>query len=496
MADEVSHMLHEEPTKKREQISMVCIDELVPQNHLLRKIDRIIDWSFIYELVKEKYSPDFGRPSIDPVILIKIVLIQYLYGIRSMRQTIREIEVNLAYRWFLGLGMYEKVPHFSTFGKNYTRRFKGTDLFEQIFSKILQTCIDAGLVDPSEVFIDATHVKACANGNKLQQKVVQEEALFYEEQLKKEINEDRIAHGKKPLKDEDNDDDDDNDLSGESDSKPEKEIKVSTTDPDSGWFHKGKHKQVFAYSIETACDKHGWVLGFTVNPGNEHDSRTFKGIYDKIKNPELKTVILDAGYKTPAIAKLLLDDEVQPLFPYKRPMTKDGFFRKHEYVYDEYYDCYICPANNILKYSTTNREGYREYKSNCQDCESCPYLSQCTESKNHVKVIARHIWESYMEQAEDIRHTLGMKDLYDQRKETIERIFGSAKEYHGFRYTNMIGKARMSMKAALTFTCINLKKLAKIKGGNPSLSGCLWHFLQLLRTFGGIQNKMAPAIAC
>lgn len=152
MAEEVSQMLHEEPPKKREQISLVCIDELVPQNHLLRKIDRVIDWSFIYDLVKEKYSPDFGRPSIDPVILIKIVLIQYLYGIRSMRQTIREIEVNLAYQWFLGLGMYEKVPHFSTFGKNYTRRFKGTDLFEQIFSKILQTCIDAGLVDPSEVF--------------------------------------------------------------------------------------------------------------------------------------------------------------------------------------------------------------------------------------------------------------------------------------------------------------------------------------------------------
>ena len=215
-------MLHEEPTKKREQISLVCIDELVPQNHLLRKIDRVIDWSFIYDLVKEKYSPDFGRPSIDPVILIKIVLIQYLYGIRSMRQTIREIEVNLAYRWFLGLGMYEKVPHFSTFGKNYTRRFKGTDLFEQIFTRVLQECIDAGLVDPSEVFIDATHVKACANNNKLQQKAVQEEALFYEEQLKKEIDEDRIAHGKKPLK---NEDDDDNDpSSGESGSKPEKEI--------------------------------------------------------------------------------------------------------------------------------------------------------------------------------------------------------------------------------------------------------------------------------
>ena len=99
-----------------------------------------------------------------------------------------------------------------------------------------------------------------------------------------------------------------------------------------------------------------------------------------------------------------------------------------------------------------------------------------------------------MEQAEDIRHTLGMKNLYDQRKETIERIFGSAKEYHGFRYTNMIGKARMTMKAALTFTCMNLKKLAKIKGENPSLSGYLWHFLLLLSSLFGTENKMAPAI--
>ena len=493
MAKGVNRMLHEEPKKKREQFSVVCIEDLVPQNHLLRKIERVIDWSFIYDLVKEKYSPDFGRPSVDPVILIKIVLIQYLYGIRSMRQTIREIEVNLAYRWFLGLDMYDKVPHFSTFGKNYTRRFKGTDLFEQIFSKILQECINAGLVDPSEVFIDATHVKACANSNKLQQKAVQEEAMFYEEQLQKEINEDRVAHGKKPLKDKDDDDDD---PSGESGSKPEKEIKVSTTDPDSGWFHKGKHKQVFAYAIQTACDKHGWILGFTVHPGNEHDSRTFKSIYDKIKTPELKRVVADAGYKTPAIAKLLLDDEVLPVFPYKQPMTKEGFFRKYEYVYDEYYDCYICPANKILKYSTTDREGYREYKSNCGDCEACPYLSQCTESKNHVKVVTRHVWEPYMEKVEDIRHTLGMKDLYDQRKETIERIFGTAKEYHGFRYTNMIGKARMTMKAALTFTCINLKKLARIMGENPSHSGQFMHILQSVLEFLDILNKEVSAFAC
>ena len=292
--------------------------------------------------------------------------------------------------------------------------------------------------------------------------------MFYEELLKKEIDEDRIAHGKKSLKDKD-DEDQTPPASGGSIDEIENEIpegvktqKYSVTDPESGWFRKGEHKHVFAYSVETACDKHGWILGYTVNPGNLHDSRTFKGLYDKIKDERIKTLIMDAGYKTPAIAKLLLDDGVQPLFPYKRPMTKKGFFRKSEYVYDEHFDCYLCPNNQVLRYSTTNREGYREYKSCGDRCSNCPYLSQCTESRDHVKVVTRHIWEPYMETCEDIRYTIGMKELYAKRKETIERLFGSAKEIHGFRYTQMIGKARMEMKAGLTYACMNLKKLAKI----------------------------------
>lgn len=461
-------MMTQEQEKVRKQMQIVCVDDLVPQNHLLRIIDKAIDWSFVYDLVKDKYSEEKGRPSIDPVTLIKIPLIQYLYGIKSMRQTIKEIEVNMAYRWFLGLELYDAVPHFSTFGKNYTRRFKDTDLFEQIFRHILEECYRFKLVDPTEVFVDATHVKARANNKKMQKRIAQQEALFFEDMLKKEINSDRVEHGKKPFKKKD---DDDHKPSGGdkfedyTDDIPldEKTIKCSTTDPESGWFRKGDHKHVFAYGVQTACDKNGWILDFSVNPGNEHDSRTFKKLYDRIQNIGMKRCIVDAGYKTPAIAKLLLDDGIEPIFPYKRPMTKDGFFKKNEYVYDEYNDCYICPNNHMLPYSTTNREGYREYKSCGYMCERCPYLEQCTHSKNCVKVVTRHIWENYMEVCEDIRHTNGMKELYSHRKETIERIFGTAKENHGFRYTQMYGKARMTMKVALTFACMNLKKLAKIK---------------------------------
>ena len=345
------------------------------------------------------------------------------------------------------------------------------------------------LVDTEHIFVDSTHVKACANSKKMRKRVAHEQALWYEQELKEEIQKDRAAHGKKPLKDNDKNDSPPPTASGgesfadETESQiPEgaKTQKCSTSDPESGWFRKGEHKHVFAYAVETACDKHGWILGYTVHPGNEHDSRTFPLLYEKIKDFKPDMMIMDAGYKTPAIAHLLLEDGIQPLFPYKRPMTKEGFFKKYEYAYDEYYDCYVCPGNQVLKYSTTNRDGYREYKSCGLFCSSCPYLHQCTESKDHVKVITRHVWEEYMEKAEDIRHTIGNKEIYQQRKETIERLFGTAKEQHGFRYTQYIGKARMEMKAGLTFACMNLKKLAKILEIRESKMKESWSFLRFL----------------
>ncbi|MCQ2554409.1 MAG: IS1182 family transposase [Clostridia bacterium] len=461
-------------TKNKEnkgQIQMVSLEQLVPEDHLLRKIDNLIDFSFIYDLVEDKYSPDFGRPSIDPVTLIKLPLIQCMFGIRSMRQTIQEIKVNVAYRWFLGLDFFDDVPHFSTFAKNYKRRFEGTDLFEQIFTQILYQCMKHKVVDTKTFFVDATHVKAAANNKKATKILVAKKtAKFFDEKLNEEIDKDREEHGKKPFKDKD--DDNGNEGGSGEDEGNLTEKKVSTTDPESGWFHKGEHKEVFAYSVESASDRNGWIMGYTIHPGNEHDSQTFPAIYEKLKsfNPEM--IVADAGYKTPAIAKLLLDDGVIPLMPYRRPMTKKGFFRKYEYVYDEISDSYICPNGQHLTYRTTNREGYREYKSNPRVCESCPYLGRCTNSKAHQKLITRHVWEKYIEICEEVRLSKGMKEIYDNRKQTIERIFGTAKENHGMRYTQMVGKEKMSMKVGLTFACMNMKKLVKIMELRETLNSC------------------------
>lgn len=455
-------MLTINKSDKRNQVEIISIDQLVPKDHLVRKLDACIDFSFIYDLVKDMYSTETGRPSIDPVVLFKIVFIQYIFGIKSMRQTITEIETNVAYRWFLGYGLHDKIPHFTTFGKNYVRRFKDTDVFEKIFMRILEQAIDAGFIDTDAVFIDSTHVKANANKKKHNKVKLEKKMRSYQELLDKEINEDREIHGKKPL-----------DMSKK---KEYKEVKISKTDPDSGMLYKSEKEKCYAYSFHTACDKNGFILGIDVTAANVHDSAMFKTILDKVKRNlgKPKYVAVDAGYKIPYIAKLLIDQEIRPVMPYTRPRGKKEFFRKHEYVYDEYYDCYICPNNQILKYSTTNRDGYREYKSDPKICINCPDINKCTNSKNHTKVVTRHIWENYMEEVEHLRHTSINKEIYEMRKETIERVFADMKEKHGMRWTTLRGLKKVKAQAMLIAACMNLKKIAnwmwrsRKNGPNPS----------------------------
>lgn len=141
-------------------------------------------------------------------------------------------------------------------------------------------------------------------------------------------------------------------------------------------------------------------------------------------------------------------------------MTKKGFFKKYQFVYDEQFDCYICPNNQILNYSTTDREGYRNYKSDSTKCKKCSFLNECTNSKNTQKVVTRHIWQEYLEEADHLRHNTYIKKVYSRRKETIERIFADAKERHAMRYTRLKSLAKVTAEVTLIFACMNLKKMA------------------------------------
>ena len=435
---------------ERNDIRFVCLEELVPHDHLLRKIEKAVDFNEIYPMVEPYYCHDNGRPAVDPVLLVKMVLIQHLFGIRSLRQTVKDIDMHIAYRWFLKMGIDTPVPHFATVSYAFATRFPG-ELSEHIFAWVLDAAVGRGMVKPETVFIDGTHIKASANKRKKRKELADVTARVYEQQLRDEINADRIDHGKKPLKDKDDDQD-----------PPTREVTVSTIDPESGVFSKGEHETQFAYEAHTACDNNGFVLGYEVTPGNVHDSVAFDAVYDQVtaQFPRIDTVVMDSAYRTPWICKRIFEDGKQASLPYKNPMTKSGFFKRYDYIYDDIFDCIICPNNQILSYSTTNRDGYREYKSDPKVCASCPQLHRCTHSKNHQKVVTRHIWDVWIGLAEAFRKTPEGRASYARRKETIERVFADAKEKHAMRYTHHRGRTRVKAWVGFKFAAMNLKKMA------------------------------------
>ena len=295
---------------QRNVIEFVSLDAMVPEDHLLRKIDATINFDRIYDFVKDLYCEDNGRPSVDPVVLFKIVLIQHIYGIPSLRRTLDEINMNMAYRWFLGYPINEAIPHFSTVSYNFKHRFDQQSI-EYIFRWVLNIAAEEGYLDTEAVFIDGTHIKASANTKKKAKKSVPKQTKRYAKDLLKEINTDREAHGKKPF------DDDDNDSDGSTPSQEnEKEITVSTTDPESGVFCKGEHKTCFAYEAHTACDKNNFILAVEVTPGNIHDSVAFDELYDNICQyyPEHHTVVADSAYKTPWICKRIFDSNQSDIY--------------------------------------------------------------------------------------------------------------------------------------------------------------------------------------
>jgi len=458
----------EKRKKGLEQIEIICMDERVPKDYLLRKIDEAIDFTHVYDLVEDLYCKDNGRPSVDPVVLFKIVLIQHLYGIASLRQTVRDIDLNIGYRWFLGYSLSEEIPHFATVSYNFKHRFT-SETVEAVFRWILCEAERAGYLAPEMVFVDATHIKANANINKKCKREIPEAARQYERQLREEVNACRKEHGQKPF------DDDPPEGNGKT-----KQVTQSTTDPQSGLFRKGEHKMCFAYGAHTVCDIHNFILDVEVMPGNIHDSVVFDTVYRRVTEhfPEVKVVTADAGYKTPWICKQVFDDGRLPSLPYRRPMTKKGHHKWDEYVFDEYLDAVICPEYKTLSYSTTNKDGYMEFKSKPYVCQYCPTRNQCTQSRNFQKTVVRHVWQEFLERSEDVRHSPIGQAAYALRSQTIERVFADAKEKHAMRYTQYRGLAQVSNWVKLKYAAMNLKKLAlwRFKSSLASLVSSVYTF--------------------
>ena len=431
------------------EIILYTLEDLVPEDSLFRKIDTYIDFTFIYEKVKDLYCEDNGRPSVDPVVLFKLVFIQTIDGLKSMRKTCEKAKVDLEYRWFLGIPLGKDTPHYSTFSQNYIRRFKDSNIFEDIFVNIVEQAIDKGLVKGETFYTDSTHKKANANKNKFHEEV-QQVVKQRKEWLEKEINEERQKQGKKEFE--------------FKEEIEEKKVKVSDTDSESGYYHRDNKEKGFMYLDHRTVDsKCNIIVDCHITKGNVHDSQPFIERMEYIKDTfgfNIKEVGVDSGYDTLEIKKYFKDNRIFGVIAYRRYQQGETEIRKYKFKYDKNQDCYICPETGIIIPYTgrIDRNGYKYY-SDKQNCKGCPYIEKCCKNQGY-RVIRRHIYEELNEKNRENRLSKRGKEMYKRRKETIERSFADSKNNHGYRYAMYKGIKKNQNYTWLICAAQNMKTIA------------------------------------
>lgn len=466
----------------QQELETVLIDRLVPDDHLVRKIAGILDTGFIREETAKLYSKR-GRPAIDPVMIFKMLLLSYLFGIRSERRVVQEIEVNVAYRWFLGLKLTDPVPHASTISQNRRRRFNAADVEWKLFVHVVKQAVESGFIDGRTLFTDSTHVKANASKHSIlskKAKDVPQEVLERsverhfaameaerelltddtEDDLAAAIHADREAAGKKPL---DLTPSEPEEAGAESEAELSR-LPVSVTDAEAGYMvREGKPEGFHYLEHRTVEGCHGFVVHLMLTSARLTDPVAYLTCLKAVKELygfKVKGVGLDAGYYTNAICHELIEQGIFAAVAARGAKPAKGMLAKWRYKYVWYLDAYLCPENHLLRYTTTNREGYREYKSTPAVCQTCPSLEKCTKAKNKQKVIQRHVWQEDKDLVYLNNKTEFGQHLLQRRRETVERSFADGKELHGLRYARFRGRKKVERQCLLSATAQNLKKLA------------------------------------
>lgn len=446
---------------------IVNLDDMIPKNHFLRVIKEHFDWNFVYDEVEKLYSK-VGRKSIDPIVLIKIHVLKFLFNEDSLRKTYESLNYNMLYKWFIGYDINQKIPDHSTYSQNYRRKFckLEKDLLQTVFDKVIDLLIDWDCLDMTAVYIDSTHTKAYANKKKNHKEKVKIEAKKYQKELDLEI-------ALKGLHDEDlteeeyfeeveriikcNEEVDTEEVIGD------KEIIVSDVDKDAGMLYKSDKEKMFGYNTSVICENNNYILTVDTNGSNVHDSLSFYQSFDNLINhfniSKIDYFVGDAAYLTPHISKTIIDLDMIPAMPYTRKGYRKDYFKKYEFTYDEYNDIYICPnEKDLIPTGRIDKNGYIVYKADVHECSLCPLKKQCTKSK--CKQILRHVWEGYKEMVNDYRHHEDVKNIYKQRPQHIERVFADGKTKYGLRKTYFRTKERVHRELTLLYACMNLKKFA------------------------------------
>lgn len=414
------------------------IESLIPQNHLLRKIDKTIDLSFVRELTAPFYCQNNGRPSVDPEIFFRIILIGYLYGIDSDRQLCDEIQYNLAYRWFCKLSLEDKVLDHSSLTKIRDRL--GLETFNRFFIKIVEYCKSLGLVRADRVMTDGTLFQANASLDSLVSKnnEEQEDTNFEESKPGIQAPASRSVSNK---------------------------THISFTDPDATLAFKNGTPRTLKYKAHMTIDADSRVvLDTKITTGATHESQVYLQQIEKIENDlnvNINTAIADRAYGSGDIIQTLIDKEIDPNIPLFSGRSGTNV-EPEGFIYDKENNRYQCPAGHFLNACPTISNNTITYHSKASDCSGCELKENCKAKPKRfkkIRMITRNVHKELFENVKERMQEKSFQENLVERMWKMEGIISEAKQRHCLSRAKYRGLMKTQIQAYMVASVMNIKRI-------------------------------------
>ena len=422
------------------------LEERIPNDHLLRRIDAVLDLSWLRADLAPFYSHT-GCPSVDPELMVRMLLIGYCYSIRSERRLCREVELNLAYRWFCRLGLEDQVPHHSTFSVNRHGRFRDSDVLRKVFESIVRRCMATGLVKGEGFAVDASVIEAHAS--RFQRVEGSEVAWTEEQRASRPVREYLAALDGAPAP-----------------TNPERTPKaLSPSDPAAAWTTHGRHKVMFGYSLNYLIDLATAII-VDVEATPTRISKEVDATETMLERTADRFALApdylaaDVAYGTGAMLGWLVERGIDPHIPVwdQSEVSANGKFSRADFAYDQIRDLYTCPAGKELRTSGTVHDGTTiKYLAKRSDCAACPLKRQCTTGLE--RRLSRDVHQDARDYAQALMQTEAYRISRVARKK-IETLFGEAKQTLSLVRLRLRGLSGARDEFLLTAAVQNLKRLA------------------------------------
>jgi len=445
------------------------LDKVVPPDHLVRQIDAVLDLDWVHKELAPYYSHT-GRPSIDPVLMIRMLIVGYVFAIRSERRICAEVQVNLAYRWFCKLGIEDSIPDHSVFCRARHERFRESDALRRVFEGVVAQCIAAGLVAGEGFSIDASLIKADVDKKK---RVPGDQPIAWPkaEEASRAVREYLAALDAARSDEESGGGDDSGSSGGDSRGKPPKE--VSLTDPQAAWVARKGTDPFFAYDANYLIDN---KAGIIVDAEGTRANRTAEiaiteTMVDRIKRRfDLRPQRLagDSVYGAVRLLKALVDRKITPHVPvWDKSARHDDTFSRADFVFDQERNVYICPGGKELTSTGNIDQGHIVYyRANKNDCSACLLKPRCTTGP--MRKVTRDVNEDVRDRVRALAKTEAFQRSRRERKK-VEMLFAHMKRILKFDRLRLRGLSGAKDEVLLTATAQNLRRLAKLLCRAPPL---------------------------